>query len=96
MPYVKYTERAIRDLYRLHGVLAEKSMKPAGRAMQAILKGLRLLGQHPEIGRPAEGLPPEFREWVISFGSGAYIVRYHYDGQNVSVLAIRHNREEKF
>jgi len=33
------------------------------------------LGRHPEIGRRVE--EPEFREWVIEFGHGAYVVLYH-------------------
>ena len=31
--------------------------------------GSNLLGKHPEVGRPVEELPPEFREWVIDFGA---------------------------
>jgi plasmid stabilization system protein ParE len=36
---------------------------------------------------------PEFREWVIEFGHGAYIALYHYDGKLVVILAVRHGRE---
>jgi plasmid stabilization system protein ParE len=36
---------------------------------------------------------PEFREWVIEFGSGAYVALYHYDGKEVVILAVRHGRE---
>jgi hypothetical protein len=38
-------------------------------------------------------LPLEFREWVIDFGSGAYVAPYHYDGKEVVMLAVRHERE---
>jgi len=54
---------------------------------------VKALGKRPEIGRPVEELPPEFREWVIEFGQGAYIVLYHYDGKQVVILAVRHGRE---
>ncbi len=40
-----------------------------------------------------EELPPEFREWIIDFGQGAYVVLYHYDGKEVVILAVRHGRE---
>ena len=38
-------------------------------------------------------MPPEFREWIIPFGYGAYVVLYWFDGQEVVLLAIRHGRE---
>ncbi|MHB1743891.1 MAG: hypothetical protein ACYCPO_13800 [Acidobacteriaceae bacterium] len=38
-------------------------------------------------------MPPQFREWVIEFGQGAYVVLYHYDGKQVVILAIHHSRE---
>ena len=37
-------------------------------------------------------MPLEFREWVIEFGSGAYVALYHY-GKQVVILAVRHGRE---
>jgi plasmid stabilization system protein ParE len=46
-----------------------------------------------ESGRPVEDLPPEFREWVIEFGHGAYVALYHYDGKQSVILAVRHERE---
>jgi plasmid stabilization system protein ParE len=45
------------------------------------------------MGRPVEDLPTEFREWVIEFGSGAYLVLYHYDGKEVVILSVRHGLE---
>jgi plasmid stabilization system protein ParE len=38
-------------------------------------------------------MSPEFREWVIEFGPGVYIALYHYDGNEVVILAVRHGRE---
>jgi plasmid stabilization system protein ParE len=52
-----------------------------------------MLAMHPEIGRPVEEMAPEFREWVIEFGQGAYVALYHYDGHEVVILAVRHGRE---
>jgi plasmid stabilization system protein ParE len=53
---------------------------------------VKALSKHPEIGRPVEEMPLEFREWVIEFGSGAYVALYHYDGEQIVMLAIRHGR----
>ena len=68
----------------------------AGRsrpAVEAIRQGVKALGKYPEMGRPVEELPPEFREWVIEFGQGACVALYHYDGKHVVILAVRHGRE---
>jgi plasmid stabilization system protein ParE len=48
------------------------------------------------MGRPVEELPTEFREWVIEFGSGAYLALYHVDGKEVVILAVRHGREDGY
>ena len=93
MPRLKWTQPALRDAYRLHDFLAPKSKDAAKRAVKAIRQGVRALAKHPEIGRPVEEMQPEFREWVIEFGSGAYIALYHYDGKEIVILAIRHGRE---
>jgi plasmid stabilization system protein ParE len=78
---------------RLHDFLAPKNPAAAKRAIKAIRQGIKALGKHPEIGRPVEEMPPEFREWVIEFGQGAYVALYRYDGKEVVILAVRHGRE---
>ncbi len=81
------------DVARLHEFLASKSPDVAQRGVRAIRQGVEALSRHPEIGRPVEDLAPEFREWVIEFGQGAYVALYHYDGKQVVILAVRHGRE---
>jgi plasmid stabilization system protein ParE len=93
MPHLKWSQAALRDVARLHDFLAPKSRDASKRAVKAIRQGVKLLGKHPEIGRPVDELPPEFREWVIEFGSGAYLALYRYDGKEVVILAVRHGRE---
>ena len=48
---------------------------------------------HPEIGRPFPEMSAEHREWPTKFGESAYIVLYRYDGETVTILAIRHAKE---
>jgi plasmid stabilization system protein ParE len=93
MPRLKWSQPALLDVARLHHFLAPKSRDAAKRAVKAIRQGVKALGKYPEMGRPVEEMPPEFREWVIEFGSGAYIALYHYDGKEVVSLAVRHGRE---
>ncbi len=96
MPRLKWTPQSLRDVARLHDFLAEKSQDAAQRAVKAIRQGVKLLRKFPEMGRPIEELPTEFREWVIEFGSGSYIALYRYDGKEVLILAIRHGREADY
>jgi plasmid stabilization system protein ParE len=93
MPRLKWSPQSLRDLGRLYDFLAPKNLEAAKRAVRAIRQGLKLLGKHPEMGRPVDELPTEFREWVIEFGSGAYVARYRYDGKEVVILRVRHGRE---
>lgn len=93
MPRLKWSKPALLDVSRLYDFLAPKSREAAKRAVKAIRKGVKALGKHPQMGRPVEEMPPEFREWVIEFGHGAYIALYHYDGKESVILAVRHGRE---
>ena len=93
MPRLIWSRPALLDVARLHDFLAPKSPDAAKRAVRAIRHGIKALGKHPQIGRPVEEMAPEFREWVIEFGNGAYVALYHYDGKHVVMLAVRHGRE---
>jgi plasmid stabilization system protein ParE len=93
MPRLKCSQPALRDVARLRDFLAPKSREAAQRAISAIRQGVKLLGTRPEMGRPIDDLPTEFREWIIEFGSGAYVALYHYDGKEVVILAVRSGRE---
>jgi plasmid stabilization system protein ParE len=93
MPRLKWSQPALEDIARLHEFLVDKNQDAARRAIKAIRQGVKALGKHPRMGRPVEEMLPEFREWIIEFGSGAYIALYHYDGNEVVILAVRHSRE---
>ena len=95
MPQVRFAQAALRDLERLREFLRAKNPAAARRAGETILKAVQVLGQQPLVGRPMEDLPPEFREWVIDFGASGYVALYRYAGEGdaVTVLALRHQRE---
>ena len=93
MPHVKWSQPALQGIARLYAFLAPKSPDAARRAIAAIRQGVKALATHPEIGRPVEEMPPEFREWIIDFGHGAYVALYRFDGKRVVILALRHSRE---
>ena len=93
MPQVIYAAGAIRDLQRLQEFLRTKNPVAAKRAARAILKAVQVLGVQPQIGRLIENMPVEYREWLIDFGASGYVARYHFEGEHVIVLAVRHQKE---
>ena len=96
MPQVRYAPSAVRDLERLREFLRNKNPAAARRAAEMILKAVQVLGLQHHIGRPIEEMPDDFREWVIDFGDSGYVARYRIDGDAVTVLAVRHQKEVGF
>jgi plasmid stabilization system protein ParE len=88
-----WTPSALRDMARLHGFLASKNRDAARRAVRSIRDGVKTIAAYPEIGRPVDEMPPEFREWPIPFGDSGYVVLYRHDGALTAILAVRHAKE---
>jgi plasmid stabilization system protein ParE len=94
---VRFAPAAAKDLQRLFDFLAERDLKAARRARSAIAKGLEFLRTFPFSCRKAATEHPFLRELVISFGANGYVVLFEIeDIQTVTVLAVRHQREEDF
>ena len=87
-----YTQRALSDLERLTDFLLETDATAALETVGLITEAMRILDNHPLIGRPAEhGL----RELVISHGRSGYLALYSHERAHdtVLMLAVRHQRE---
>jgi plasmid stabilization system protein ParE len=93
MPQVTFAPTAIRDLERLREFLRPKSPIAAKRAGETIIKAVQVLGLQPQLGRPVEDMPEEFREWIIDFGDSGYVARYRIDPDAVTILAVQHQKE---
>ena len=93
MPQVIFAPGAILDVQRLREFLRPKNPLAARRAAETILKALQVLGQQPQIGRPVEDFPEQYREWLIDFGDSGYVARYRLVGEVVIILALRHQKE---
>jgi plasmid stabilization system protein ParE len=93
MPHLIWAPSALQDVQRVYRFLAEKNIDAAKRAAKAIREGVKILANRPEIGRPAEEMEPEYREWLIDFGDTGYIALYRYDGCTAVILAVRHQKE---
>ena len=88
-----WSRQALLDVQRLHRFLAVKNIAAATRAIKSVRQGVKVLGYQPGIGRTVEDIPEEFREWLIDFGNSGYVARYRFDGETVTVLAVRHQKE---
>jgi len=94
---VRFAPAAAKDLQRLFDFLAERDAKAAKRARTAIAKGIDFLRNFPFSCRKASPEHPLLRELIISFGASGYVALFEIeDSQTVTVLAVRHQREEDF
>lgn len=94
---IRFTEEAQADLERLYGFLLDASddWAAAERALDAITRGLDLLRVSPFSARKARDDMPRLRELVIGFGSAGYVALFEIeDDSTVTVLAVRHQRED--
>lgn len=94
---VRFTLEAKADLERLYGFLAEHDLVAAERALDVIDRAWTILEEFPFSCRKAEDSNPFIREIVIPFGSKGYVALFEIeDEQTVTVLAVRHQREEDY
>ena len=94
---VRFAPAAAEDLQRLFDFLAEGDLAAAERARAVLGQAIGVLQTFPFSCRKASPENPFLRELVISFGSGGYVALFEVeDTQTVTVLAVRHQREDDY
>jgi plasmid stabilization system protein ParE len=94
---VRYTRAARDDLKRLFNFLADRDLLAAQRAREAIAASMTLLQEFPYTCRKATTENPFVRELIISFGVAGYVALFEIeDDETVSIIAIRHQREDDY
>lgn len=94
---IRHTRAARDDLVRLYGFLVERDVDAARNALDAIQKGIAFLQEFPFTCRKATPEDPLLREMIISFGARGYVVLFEIeDSKTVTILAVRHQREEDY
>lgn len=96
MSQLKWSPAALADVQRLYRFLAEKDDDTAKRAVSKIRRSVKILALQPQVGRPVEEMPHQYREWPIEFGNSGYVVLYHLDGTTAVILAVRHQLEADY
>lgn len=94
---VRYTRAARDDLRRLYRFLLEHDVDADERALDAIRKSAQVLRTFPFTCRKAEEANPFVRELIVSFGPSGYVMLFEIsDDQTVTILAVRHPREDDY
>ncbi len=94
---VRFTRAAKEDVQRLFGFLVERDPQDAQRAREAIGNALGFLGDFPFSCRKATTDDPFLREMVIPFGASGYVALFEIeDEETVTILTVRHQREEDY
>lgn len=91
---IKWLPEAAKDVARLRAFIQGKNPSAAKRAAERIKEGAMMVMDNPQAGRPVAGLTG-FREVMIPFGAGNYILRYQEDGPTVIIVRVWHNREDR-
>lgn len=96
---VRFTEEAAADLEGLYDFLLEHSdgdWSVAERVLEAIRDAIGLLERSPFSCRKA-GDDAFLRELIVSFGASGYVALFEIeDAETVTVLAVRHQREDDY
>ncbi|MCW4454707.1 type II toxin-antitoxin system RelE/ParE family toxin [Flavobacterium sp. MXW15] len=95
---IRFTEEAEDDLLRLYDYLLERSgVAPAADALAAIRHAMELLAFSPFSCRKVDPANPFLRELIIGHGVSGYVALFEIEDQDtVTILAIRHQREEDY
>jgi len=94
---VRFTRSAREDLKRLYRFLLEQDIAAARKAFEALSRAAELLEEFPFSCRKAEVASPLLRELVVPFGSAGYVILFEIeDRQTVTILAVRHQREDDY
>ena len=95
---VRFTEEAQQDIRRLYAFILERDgagSATAQKALAATRVGIDNLEHNPFSCRKTN--TPFLRELVISFGATGYVALFEVeDSETVTILAIRHQREEDY
>lgn len=94
---VRYTNAAREDLVRLYRYLLERDVDAAARALEAIERGVAMLRLFPFTCRKIDESNPFLRELIVSFGTSGYVLLFEIESaEHVTILAVRHQREDDY
>ena len=94
---IRFTKTARDDIKQLYAFLLVQDVQAANHALETINKAIELLQTFPFTCRKAKADTPFLRELIISFGANGYVALFEIEEENVvTILAVRHQREEDY
>ena len=97
---IRFTRGAENDLLRLFDFIVERDptdIQTAERALDSIRSALTMLERFPFSCRKASPGSPFLRELIIPFATEGYVALFEIeDARTVTVLAVRHQREDDY
>jgi plasmid stabilization system protein ParE len=94
---LRYSDHARQDIDRLYDYLLVHDREIARRAYEAIIKAAEILREFPFTGRKLSDEDSLLRELLVPFGSSGYVMLFEIeDAETVTILAIRHQREDDY
>ena len=94
---LRFAETALGDIERLYRFLAEQDIPSAEAALVALDKAWDFLSSFPFSSRKATADNPLLREMLIPFGGAGYVALYEIDdAETITILAVRHQREDDY
>lgn len=91
---LRFSRSALTDLNRIYGFMNDTAPETLDAAAERLRWGFSSVKKYPTIGYLMDRLK-DFRELLVPFGKGNYIIRYRVTKRSVVVLHIWHNREKR-
>jgi len=90
------TEEAREDFIRLHNFICEHNYHAANRFAKVLKKGLKQPIIHPLLGKQVIDINIlELRDRYIPFGQTGYVVRYLIKNDEIQIIKIWNERENR-
>jgi toxin ParE1/3/4 len=88
-----WLDSAVDDVLRLREFISKENPRAAKRAAEAIKSAASRLIETPSVGKPVKDLAG-YRDLLTRFGVGGYVIRYRVYLDTVSIVHVRHYRED--
>ncbi|MBX9857968.1 MAG: type II toxin-antitoxin system RelE/ParE family toxin [Sphingomonas sp.] len=85
-----WSDKALADLFRIFEFNLGFSAERATKVQDRLVGAGHVLARRPLIGRPFAG--PTVRLYSVT--DIQYVIRYQIDGEDLTILRIRHTREK--
>lgn len=82
------------DLRRLYAFIRDQNPSALARAAARLKIAFQLVQKYPRAGYRLSHLPP-FREFLVPFGKGNYVIRYRIEKKEIVIVHLWHSREER-